>query len=143
MKVVTSIDKTIIYTYKKEIDDINSYVKKLILILKKRYGISMHGFYQISVFKNSNIGMIIEIIKEDNIDYFDDFVDLKIKVYENCNACFVFNDYFFDEKRDIKKCDNKYYLDINELPYKDFLLMTEFCDYIYGSEFENMKSKIS
>lgn len=143
MKVITSIDKTIIYTYKKETEDINSYVKKLILILKKRYGISMRGFYQINVFKNSNIGMIIEIINEENIDYFDDFVDLKIKIHENCDACFVFDDYFFDEKIDIKKCNNKYYLDIDELSYKDFLLMTEFCNYIYGSELEDIKSKIS
>ena len=143
MKVVTSIDKTIIYTYKKEVNDINSYVKELILILKKRHGISMHGFYQINVFKNSNIGMIVEMIKEDNIDYFDDFIDLKIKVYENCDACFVFNDYFLNEKKDIKKCNNKYYLDIDELSYKDFLLMIEFCDYIYGPELENIKSKIS
>ena len=134
MKVVTSEDKIIVYLYKKEIDDINNYVKKLILKLKKQYSIKMFGFYQINVFKNSNVGMIIEIIKEDSIDYFDDFIDLKIKVYDDSDICFVFNDYFLNEKKNIKILNNNYYVNVNELSYKDFLLMTEFCDYVYGSD---------
>ena len=97
MRVVTSDDKTVVYVHRKDIKDINSYVKKLILRLKKQYGIKMFGFYQINVFKNFNFGMIIEIIKEDSIDYFNDFIDLKIKVYENSDIYFVFDDYFLNK----------------------------------------------
>ena len=139
MKVVTSDNKIIIYSCKKEVEDINSYVKKLIFRLKKQYGINIFGFYQINVFKNSNVGMIIEIIKEDDIDFFEDFVDLKIKTYDNTDVYFVFNDYFFDKKKDIKIKDNNYYIDINTLSYKDFLFMTEFCDYVYDFLISDIK----
>ena len=139
MKVVTSDNKIVIYSCKKEVEDINSYVKKLIFRLKKQYGINIFGFYQINVFKNSNVGMIIEIIKEDDIDFFEDFVDLKIKTYDNTDVYFAFNDYFFDKKKDIKIKDNNYYIDINTLSYKDFLFMTEICDYIYDSLISDIK----
>lgn len=142
MKVVFSEDKITVYTVIKEDIDINEYIKKLILRLKKKYRISILGFYQINIYKNSKVGAIIDLIKEDDMDYFNDLIDLNIKVYDNSDIYFVFDDYFFNIKKIFKLLNNKYYINIDELSKKEFFLMTEFCNYVYGDELEKIENKL-
>ena len=143
MKIVSSVDKITIFIYKNEvIDDINDYMKKLILKLKKKYHLDIFGFYKVNIYKNNKIGMIIDLLKEDDIDFFTDLVDLKIKVYEDSNMYLRFNDYFFREKKKVYVINNNYYMDIDKLSNKDFLSMIEFCSVIYGDELEKLKEKL-
>lgn len=143
MKIVSSVDKITIFIYKNEvIDDINDYMKKLILKLKKKYHMDIFGFYKVNIYKNNKIGMIIDLLKEDDIDFFTDLVDLKIKVYEDSNMYLRFNDYFFREKKKVYVINNNYYMDIDKLSNKDFLSMIEFCSVIYGDELEKLKEKL-
>ena len=133
MKIVSSTDKITVYMYKIEtIDNINDYMKKLILKLKRKYHINICGFYKVNIYKNDKIGMIIDLLKEDDIDFFTDLVDLNIKVYENSDMYFEFNDYFLLEKKNICVINNCYYVDINSLSKKEILSMIEFCKIIYG-----------
>lgn len=141
MKVVSSDDKITVYTVIKEDIDINEYIKNLILKLRKRYRISIMGFYQINIYKNSKVGSIIDLIKEDDMDYFNDLVDLKVKIYDDSNIYFCFNDYFLNIKKNFKLLNNKYYINIDDLSDKEFLLMTEFCNYVYGDELEKIDNK--
>ena len=139
MKIVSSDDKTTIYIYRNEIiDNINDYMKKLILRLKRKYHIDIYGFYKVNVYKNNKIGMIIDLLKEDDIDFFTDLVDLKIKVYEDSSMYLKFNDYFFEEKKSIYVINNNYYVDINKLSKKELLSMIEFCKIIYGEELNKL-----
>ena len=142
MKVISSDGKITVFTQSVNDANINDYIKKIIIKLKRKYRISVCGFYQINVYKNSVVGMIIDIIKEDGIDYFNDLVDLKIKVYDDCDIYFSFDDYFFNNKRNFKIFNNKYYININDLSQKDFLLMTEFCNYVYGEKLEKIENNL-
>lgn len=144
MKVVTKDRKTTVYTFDSaNTNNINDYIKKLLLRLKKKYKMKFTGFYQINIYKNSLIGLIIDIIKEDEEDYFYDLVDLKIKVYENSTIYLEFNDYFFNNKKKIKNLNNKYYMQIDNIDKSDFLSMIEFGELIYGKEAEKVKEKLS
>lgn len=142
MKVVSSDDKVTVFSYDIEDSNINDYIKKMVLKLKKKYRINISGFYQINVYKNRKVGMIIDIIKEDDMDYFNDLVDLKIKVYNDSDVYFSFDDYFFSKRRNVKVLDNKYYIDIEELSNNEFVLMTEFCNYVYGEQLSKIKNRL-
>ena len=143
MRIVSSVDKITIFIYKNEvIDDINDYMKKLILKLKKKYHLDIFGFYKVNIYKNNKIGMIIDLLKEDDIDFFTDLVDLKIKVYDDSNMYLRFNDYFFREKKKVYVINNNFYMNIDKLSNKDFFSMIEFCSVIYGDELEKLKEKL-
>lgn len=143
MKFVSSDDTITIYIYKNEvIDDINDYMKKLILRLKRKFHIDIFGFYQANIYKNNKIGMIIDLLKEDDIEFFTDLVDLKIKVYENSNMYLKFNDYFFSEKKKVYVINGNYYINIDEVSKKDFLSMIEFGSIIYGEELAKVKKEL-
>jgi len=133
MKVIPKKDRITVYIITKEnINDINEYIKKVILTLKRKYKIDIFGFYKINVYKNNKIGVLIDIIKEDDIDYFKDLLDLKIKVYENSKMYLKFNDYFLNEKKNIIIKNNNYYIDIDNLREKELIKMIEFCEILEG-----------
>lgn len=144
MKVVTKDGKTTVYTFDSvNTNNINDYMKKLLLKLKKKYGMKFTGFYQINIYQNNLIGLIIDIIKDDDEDYFYDLVDLKIKVYEDSNIYLKFNDYFFNAKKELKILNNNYYILTNNIDKSDFMSMIEFGELIYGKEAEMIKEKLS
>ena len=135
MKVIPKKDRITVYIITKEnINDINEYIKKVILTLKRKYKIDIFGFYKINVYKNNKIGVLIDIIKEDDIDYFKDLLDLKIKVYENSKMYLKFNDYFLNEKKNIIIKNNNYYIDIDNLREKELIKMIEFCEILVGEK---------
>ena len=142
MKVDSSKDKITIYTYKKEdSNNINDYIKELILRLKKKYKINIFGFYEINIYINDKVGMIIDIIKDDE-DYFYDLLDLKIKVYENSPVYLKFNDYFLNDEFKFKILDNYYYIDVENISKEKFLSMIEFCNLVYGEDLEILNKKM-
>ena len=143
MKIVSSNDKVVIFLYKNQsIVDMNDYMKKLILKLRRKYRLSICGFYSATIYKNDKIGMIIELLKDDDIDLFTDLVDLKIKVYDNSTIFLKFNDYFLLEKKKVFVFNNCFYIDINDLTKAEFLSMIEFCSIVYGNESKVIKENL-
>ena len=135
MKVVNSEDKITIYTCFFN-NDINSFIKELVIKLKKKYKIKLYGFCQVNVYKNDKL-TIIDIIREPDTYYFGDLMDLKINVFDDCNIYVSFDDYFWSDKKKFFMHDNKYYINIKDLSYKEFLLATEFCKYEYDESINN------
>lgn len=128
--------------YKIYDEDINDFLKKLILKLKKKYKLDIFGFYQVNVYKNDMVGMIVDIIKDDDASFLSDWVDLKINVYDNSEVWLKFDDYFLDLKEKFYKLEDTYYTNITDIDKKSFLSMIEFCCLLYGEELELVKRKI-
>lgn len=143
MKITSYENKITVYTYAIEnTDAINDYIKKLILKLKKKYHLNIKGFYNINIYTNNKIGMIIDIVKDED-NFFYDLLDLKVKVYENSKVFFKFNDYFLNNKYDFIIFKDNYYIDIDNLNKQDILSMIEFCSLIYGEELNKINKELS
>ncbi len=72
--------------YTKEVDftskeEISEYAKSLVLRLRKIYGITLLGYYEVKIYVNKRIGMFIELRKMDDIDFDFFTIDLKIIIY--------------------------------------------------------------
>ena len=136
MKVISKNDKITVISFEKTNMDINDYIKKIVLKLKRKYKIDIYGFYEINIYKNDKIGMIIDFIKEDDFDLFSDLLDFKINIIENADIYLKFNDYFLNKKEKFYILNNNYYININDISYKKFLNMIEFSELKYGSDIE-------
>lgn len=140
MKIRTSKNKiTVQIITQKEISNINDYIKKVILILKRKYKIDIFGFYKVNVYINNKIGIIIDIIKDHDIDYINDLLDLKIKVYNNSPMFLEFDDYVFKEKKDLIIKNNNYYLEVTKIEKNELLKLIEFCKIIYGEKLNEIE----
>ena len=142
MKIKSSSEKISVFIYKNIDVDINDYVKKLVLKLKKKYKLDIFGFYTVNVYLNNKFGAIIDIVKEEDIDFFVDLLDLKVNVFKDSPIYLKFDDYFILSRDDVCFYNNNYYILIDKLTYNEFIKVSEFCDFIYGSEFENIKSNL-
>lgn len=143
MKIISSDDKLSIFlpTLKSK-ENINDYLKMLILRLKRNYKIDIFGFYKVNVYQNKKIGMIIDLIKEEEIDFFKDLLDLKITVSEDSDIYLRFNDYFLNKEKNVYLFENNYYIGVKDLSNKEFLSMIEFCELIYGEDLERIKEHL-
>lgn len=140
MKIRTSKNKiTVQIITQKEISNINDYIKKVILTLKRKYKIDIFGFYKVNVYINNKIGIIIDIIKDHDIDYINDLLDLKIKVYNNSPMFLEFDDYVFKEKKDLIIKNNNYYLEVTKIEKNELLKLIEFCKIIYGEKLNEIE----
>lgn len=121
-------------------DNINGYVKELIIKLKRKYRKKISGLYKANIYINKNYGIIIDLIKEEDIDFFSDMVDLKIILHENEEMYLSFDDYFLLKQKKIFFLNNKYYININSLNKKELLKMYEFCNIIYGGQVKELEN---
>lgn len=121
-------------------DNINGYVKELIIKLKRKYRRKISGLYNANIYINKNYGIIIDLIKEEDIDFFSDMVDLKIILHENEEMYLSFDDYFLLRQKKIFFLNNKYYININSLNRKELLKMYEFCNIIYGVQVKELEN---
>ena len=142
MKVVFSENKISIFMPKIISNaDINDYIKKLIIKLKHNYKVDIFGFYKVNVYKNQRIGMIIDLIMEEEIDFFKDLLDLKIEVKEDSEIYLKFDDYFLNNNKNIYHFKDNYYISIDNLSDSDFLSMIEFSKPVYGEDLTSVKNK--
>lgn len=140
MKIRTSKNKiTVQIITQKEISNINDYIKKVILTLKRKHKVDIFGFYKVNVYINNKIGIIIDIIKDHDIDYINDLLDLKIKVYNNSPMFLEFDDYVFKEKKDLIIKNNNYYLEVTKIEKNELLKLIEFCKIIYGEKLNEIE----
>lgn len=127
------------YRIKEKIED---YIKKLIIKIKKIYKIKISGSYEVLIYQNNNYGLIIEMNKIDDLEFFPELIDLKINVYYDSEIFIEINDYFLiSNYKNIYYYDDKYYINIKNISNKDQLCLSEFSNYIYGNSIKNIKKK--
>ena len=107
MKVVVKDNLLIIYLnkyYIKSLDfnskeNLQKYIKKLLLNLQNNYNIQFDGYYDISLYVDKNYGVIIEVKKEEleYFEYFKNGIEINTKIIE---------DSFLYEINDIIKNNN-------------------------------------
>ena len=109
MKIISNGDKLSVFVINNKDIDLNNldmYMKELIIKLRRKYRKDIYGFYKVDVYIKDKIGMIIDFNLEEEIDFFRDLVDLKVVVHEEADVFLKFSDYFlFDKKKaPPKKC---------------------------------------
>lgn len=129
MKVKIDNDKLIIYINKCNLldidmhdkNDLELYFKSLFLKLNDNYGIKARGFYEINVYQDKYYGIILSLQKEevDDYIYFNNGIDMCIKVNDQNSFLYEVDDYFFlDDKLlkciDILHYNDKIYIKIKE-----------------------------
>lgn len=121
-------------------DDIGKYVKKIILKIRKLYGVTLEGFYEVHVYYIKYIGMILEI---KNIDsYYSKTIDLKIVVHNDEKSYLKIDQYELIKKyKEVNYFNNYFYLPTSELQKNDILSLAENIEILYGSSIEELKNK--
>ena len=142
MKIISNGDKLSVFVINNKDIDLNNldmYMKELIIKLRRKYRKDIYGFYKVDVYVKDKIGMIIDFNLEEEIDFFRDLVDLKVVVHEEADVFLKFSDYFLFDKKKVYFFEGEYYVDIDDVSDKEFLEKLEFCDTVYGEELSDIK----
>lgn len=142
MKIISNGDKLSVFVIDNKDIDLNNldmYMKELIIKLRRKYRKDIYGFYKVDVYVKDKIGMIIDFNLEEEIDFFRDLVDLKVVVHEDADLFLKFSDYFLFDKKKVYFFEGEYYVDIDDVSDKEFLEKFEFCDTVYGEELSDIK----
>ena len=139
MKVDIKNDNFIIYVNKylinydmKNRKDIEENIKDLLIRIRKIYKIKLSGYYKINIYKNDLYGLIFECIKEDDLDFFPDFCDLKINILYDSKILLESDDFFiFNNNKKTYKKGNKFYINIKDLNELEIIKLSEFCKIKY------------
>lgn len=111
-------------------------------ILKMRHKLKMSGFYKVKVYVNKKVGMFLDIIKIEDIE-FSNNIDLRVIVCLNEDIYFETDDYYI-LPNDIKMryFHGKYYVNVNDVD--NIYNILEFGRFIYGNQLKDIinKSKI-
>ena len=142
MKIISNGDKLSVFVIDNKDIDLNNldmYMKELIIKLRRKYRKDIYGFYRVDVYEKDKIGMIIDFNLEEEIDFFKDLVDLKVVVHEDVDVFLKFSDYFLFDNKKVYFFEGEYYVDIDDLSDEEFLEKLEFCKVIYGEELSDIK----
>lgn len=139
MKVDIKNDNFIIYVNKylinydmKNRKDIEENIKDLLIRIRKIYKIKLSGYYKIKIYQNDLYGLIFECIKEDDLDFFPDFCDLKINILYDSKILLESDDFFiFNNNKKTYKKGNKFYINIKDLNKLEIIKLSEFCKIKY------------
>lgn len=99
-------------------EEIESYLKKLFLIIKNRYDVDISGMFEIDIYVNKNYGIVVDIFKEEleYLDYFTNQIDMQVNVIKD--SIFLYELDNLINKDNIYLYNNKYYIntdDINDI----------------------------
>lgn len=139
MKVDIKNDNFIIYVNKHLINydmknrkDIEENIKDLLIRIRKIYKIKLSGYYKIKIYQKDLYGLIFECIKEDDLDFFPDFCDLKINILYDSKILLESDDFFiFNNNKKTYKKGNKFYINIKDLNELEIIKLSEFCKIKY------------
>lgn len=139
MKVDIKNDNFIIYVNKylinydiKNRKDIEENIKDLLIRIRKIYKIKLSGYYKIKVYQNDLYGLIFDCVKEDDLDFFPDFCDLKINILYDSKILLESDDFFiFNNNKKTYKKGNKFYINIKDLNELEIIKLSEFCKIKY------------
>lgn len=121
-------------------DNIIDMVKDFILKIKHK--LKMCGFYKVKVYVNKKVGMFLDIIKIEDIE-FSNNIDLRVIVCLNEDIYFETDDYYIlPNNIKMRYFRGKYYVNINDVD--NIYSILEFGRFIYGGQLKDIiiKSKI-
>ena len=150
MKIQISDENITIYIFNKikkenlEKENLEEYIKQIIINIKNRYKKKISGYYQIYVYQNDNYGIIIDMEKIDELDLFPDIIDLKVEVIYNSDIYLQFQDYFLIEKlsNNVYYYNDNYYINIDDIKKDEIIKLSEFYTVIYGKELYNLEEQL-
>ena len=121
-----------------EKEEVTNIVKKILMSLKNR--LKLRGFYKVKVFPNDKLGLFLELIKLEDLE-FSNNLDLRIIVYFDEKIFFETEDYFI-----INDCNEKRFLNGNFYCIVDdkfdmLLDKIEFGRFVYGKEVIDVLNK--
>ena len=112
-------------------EDLENFIKKHVLKLKKK-GYKISGFYKVMVYQNDSYGLIFDMRKEDELDFFPDLVDLKLIIFYDSDIYFAVNDYFLVKDYENIRVGNYWYVNTKLLKVSDMYKLVEFSKVVYG-----------
>lgn len=112
-------------------------VKNLILKIKTK--LNMCGFYKVKVYVNKKVGLFLDVIKIENIE-FSNNVDLRVIVGLDEDIFYELDDILF-LSRDIpiRKLNDKFYVNVNDID--NIYDILELGRYVYGDELRDVLNK--
>lgn len=112
-------------------------VKNLILKIKSK--LNMCGFYKVKVYVNKKVGLFLDVIKIENIE-FSNNVDLRVIVGLDEDIFYELDDILF-LSRDIpiRKLNDKFYVNVNDID--NIYDILELGRYVYGDELRDVLNK--
>ena len=119
-------------------ENVETFVKKLVISLKKTYDINLNGIYSFIIYLDSGFGSFIKIKKIDSL-FSKETIDFRVEVISDCTFYFKTEDYFAIERyKDIYFYNNYYYVELNS----NFDIM-KYCELgeIVFDEFLKIKDK--
>lgn len=135
----TNDDKLIIYytlilddILEYEIEDIKTFIKLLVIRLRKYHHLSLNGYYHLDVYINKI--MILEFVQ---IDEYEDEIDLNIVLHLNHPIMVKYEDYFLISGKKYYY-ENSFYSNIDEI---DITKILEFIEFIYKDDVKIVKEK--
>ena len=149
MKIVVLDDNFIIYKLKNNLDidnlskeEIERNIKKILIYVKKRYLKSISGFYNVILYSNKKYGLILEVNKESDLDFFPDLVDIKLKIVSDFDIYLKFDDYFLIKDYEVYYYDNYFYVNIDDLSNKDIICLSDYYEITYGEGLDKIRCKL-
>lgn len=124
-------------------DNIEEYIKKILINIKKTYKKKISGYYLINIYQNKKYGIIIDIIKEEEFDFLPDVVDIKVEIEEDSDIYLKIEDYFLINNitNNIYTYDNNFYINIENIDKNNIFKLSDFYKIIYGKDLANIKDK--
>lgn len=143
MKIELTNEKIVVYLNNyyfntSDKDKLIREIKDLFIKLIKIYKLSFSGIYKVNLYENKLYGSILEIIKQEELLFSRDLIDIKVSVKKNNDIYLKTSDYFvFEDYQNIYYRDNSYYLNI--LDTSNYLKLIEFCKIVYNIEKSDLK----
>lgn len=143
MKIELTNEKIVVYLNNyyfntSDKDKLIREIKDLFIKLIKIYKLSFSGIYKVNLYENKLYGSILEIIKQEELLFSSDLIDIKVSVKKNNDIYLKTSDYFvFEDYQNIYYRDNSYYLNI--LDTSNYLKLIEFCKIVYNIEKSDLK----
>jgi len=121
-------------------EELGSYIKNIILNLKKIYNITLKGLYEIHVYVIDLLGIILEINNIDN--YFSKTIDLKIIVHTDEEIYIkLLRDDLTKKYNGLKYFEQHFYLNVKQLKVADINKLAENYNIVYGDELSIIKNR--
>ena len=150
MKIKKEESKTILYIPKidkennlENIDNLETYFRKLFIKLKKIYNIKLAGYYNITIYLNDIYGTIVELAKEEiKYSYLNDKIDMQIEILENSEILYKINDYYKSKDIITYKLDSDIYIKPLNITNINLSKLIEHSTIIYGESLDKIKYKL-
>ncbi len=146
MRFIYSEDLITIYIIRNNTIDLKdrkgleTYLKRLIVLLKKKKYSIKSGLYIARIYQNHDYGLIIELENIEELELFKDMIDLKILIYDNSLMYLEIDDYFLIDDKKKKYYNDNFYINIADLTSLERMHLSEFSKIIYGDEALNINA---